>query len=128
MTANAIALASLLAALIAGVLISVRSSWRPGEGALVALIIAVLFGAGTVVPIVTMGPLGFWAEHMSDAWGVQIWADLLIALISALFLLVPRARAAGISPLPWFVLIAASGSIGLLLMMARILFNERQLA
>ncbi len=74
--------------------------------------------------IAALGPLGFWPEHVSDQWSVQIWFDLLCAIGTAWALLAPRARAVELSPWPWLVLIAATGSIGLLAMLARVLHRE----
>ncbi|MFM5895375.1 MAG: hypothetical protein ACKOQM_13205 [Novosphingobium sp.] len=70
------------------------------------------------------GPLGFWPNHTANAWGNQVWFDLLLAIGTAWALLLPRARAVGMRPLPWLVLIACSGSIGLLAMVARCLILE----
>ena len=88
-----------------------------------ALLAAALF-AYSLWPVLTMGPLGFWPEHVSDPWSVQIWFDLLCAIGVGWALLAPRARAAGIVPWPWLALIAATGSIGLLAMLARVLYRE----
>jgi hypothetical protein len=95
-----------------------RQWWEP------ALLCAAFLGFSLYV-MMTAGPLGFWPEHVSDNWGNQIFIDLLIAASTTFALLVPRARAAGMKPLPWFVLIACTGSIGLLAMVARCLFLER---
>jgi hypothetical protein len=70
------------------------------------------------------GPVGFWPNHTANAWGNQVWFDLLLAIGTAWALLLPRARAVGMRPLPWLVLIVASGSIGLLAMAARCLMLE----
>jgi hypothetical protein len=86
--------------------------------------LATVFLGYSLWPIVTMGPLGFWPEHVSDPWSVQIWFDLLGAAGVGWAVLAPRARTAGISPWPWLVLILALGSIGLLTMLARVLHRE----
>ena len=88
-----------------------------------ALLCAAFF-AYSLWPILTMGPLGFWNEHVRNLWGVQIWFDLLCAIGVGWALLAPRARAAGMVPWPWLALIAATGSIGLLAMAARVLYRE----
>lgn len=72
------------------------------------------------------GALGFWPEHIRHLWGNQIWFDLLLAASTALFLLIPKARAAGINPLPWAILTVATGSIGLLAFLAFVLWKESQ--
>lgn len=99
---------------------SPRSAW-----AIVAAISAVFFGF-SIYAIVTEGLLGFWTEHIRNAWGNQIWFDLLLAASVAFAFLVPRARAVGMEPLRWFALIACTGSIGILAMAARCLFLERR--
>ena len=72
------------------------------------------------------GVAAVWVEHTRNAWGNQIWFDLLMAAGLALALLVPRARAAGMHPLPWLFIVAASGSIGLYAMLARCMFLEQR--
>ncbi|MDE2487387.1 MAG: hypothetical protein KGO51_08315 [Alphaproteobacteria bacterium] len=67
-----------------------------------------------------------WVEHTRNAWGNQIWFDLLLATGLAMVLLFPRARAVGMHPLPWFLLVAASGSVGLYAMLARCMFLEER--
>ncbi len=89
---------------------------------------AALFLAWSVFTVVREGPLGFWPNHTANAWGNQVWFDLLLAIGCALALLLPRARAVGMRPLPWLVLIVCTGSIGLLTMFARCLFLENRRA
>ena len=90
----------------------------------VPAVLAAAFFAYSLWPVLTIGPLGFWPEHVSDPWSVQIWFDLLCAIGVGWALLAPRARAAGMVPWPWLALIAATGSIGLLAMVARVLYRE----
>ena len=71
------------------------------------------------------GALGFWPEHIDGLWGNQIWFDLLICASSAFFLAIPRLRVAGMRPLPWFIAIVATGGIGVLAMIARLMLLER---
>jgi len=66
-----------------------------------------------------------WANHVSNFWGVQVWWDLLIAASLALFFIAPRARAQGMNVLPWALFVAATASIGLLAMVARLFYLER---
>ncbi|PKP63066.1 MAG: hypothetical protein CVT87_04755, partial [Alphaproteobacteria bacterium HGW-Alphaproteobacteria-9] len=54
--------------------------------------------------------------------------DLLISLTIALFLIVPRARAAGMNVPLWTLFIVATASIGLAAMCARLFWLERQAA
>lgn len=90
-----------------------------------AALIGTAFLAYSLIPVLREGPLGFVAKHLQDWWGVQIWLDLLCAFGIGWLFFVPRARAAGMSPLPWLVLILASGSIGFLAAVARLLWLER---
>ena len=83
-----------------------------------------LFLAWSLFAIVTDGPLGFWTEHSRNAWGNQIWFDLLLAITAAWTLIVPRAKVANMRVLPWLALILLTGSIGLLAMLSRVLYLE----
>ncbi|MFO1240430.1 MAG: hypothetical protein U1E64_08780 [Sphingomonadaceae bacterium] len=71
---------------------------------------------------------GVWVEHTRNAWGNQIWFDLLLALGTGWALLQPRMRAVGMRPWPWLALLLATGSVGLLAMLARCLFLEERVA
>ena len=90
----------------------------------VPAVLCAAFFAYSLWPVLTLGPLGFWNEHVRNLWGVQIWFDLLCAIGVGWALLAPRARAAGMTPWPWLALIAATGSIGLLAMLARVFYHE----
>ncbi len=83
---------------------------------------ALLFFLFSLNAVSAEGPLGFWTEHTRNLWGNQIWLDLLLAIGIGWFLVVPQAKALGMRPLPWLVLIACTGSIGLLAMTARLLY------
>ena len=99
----------------------------PGLWWIPALLSAAFF-VGSLSVIATGGVLGFWAEHTRNDWNNQIFIDLLLCAACAYLLLLTRARAVSMKVLPWFVLIAATGSIGLLAMIARLLFLERRAA
>jgi hypothetical protein len=100
---------------------------RPGGWQLPAVLSAV-FLAFSLWVVAREGPLGFWTLHSANGWGVQVWTDLLMAAATALFLLLPRARAVGMRGGLWIVLVACTGSIGLLAMLARCLFLEARRA
>lgn len=72
--------------------------------------------------VASEGALGFWPEHTRNFWANQIWLDLLLAVGIGWFLLVPQAKALGMRPVPWLALVASTGSIGLLAMLARLLY------
>lgn len=101
---------------------------RPGEVGhwQVPALLAVVFFAGSLIPIRTGGALGFWGEHTRNDWNNQIFLDLLLCAGCAHFLLLERARAVSMRMLLWFLAIAALGSIGLLAMVARVPFLEEK--
>ncbi len=85
--------------------------------------LSLLFLLFSIQAIMTEGLFGFWAEHTTrNLWGNQIWLDLLLALGIGWCLIVPQAQAIGMRPIPWFILIVCTGSIGCLAMMARLLY------
>ncbi len=115
-----VALVGALGALAAGLGISLHTprTW------LVPAVASGLFAVGSVVAVVREGPTGFWPVHTVNAWGNQVWFDLLLAVLVAWFLLQPRMRAQGMAPLPWLALVFATGSIGLLAVLARLMYVE----
>lgn len=115
-TAGAVAVGALVAA--SAIRPPLRPPWQ------VPVVFAVAFAAISAWAVVAEGPVGFWAEHTRNRWGVQIWCDLLLALSIAWLALLPRLRAAGMRPWPWLVLVLALGSIGVLLTLARLLARE----
>jgi hypothetical protein len=84
------------------------------------------FGAFTAVTIAQDGVVQVWTNHTQNFWGVQVWWDLLFAVGIAAFFIAPRARAAGMNLLPWLLFVAATASIGLLAMIARLFWLERR--
>ena len=88
--------------------------------------LSALFLAWSVFALVSEGLSGVWLEHSRNAWGNQIWFDLLLAIGTGWALLLPRARAAGMQAWPWLALIVCTGSVGLLAMFARCLFLENR--
>ncbi|HRK17623.1 MAG TPA: hypothetical protein PK970_01590 [Hyphomicrobiaceae bacterium] len=72
------------------------------------------------------GVTGFWPEHTRNLWGNQIWFDLLLAATIGWWLILPRARAVGMQTWGWLVAVLATGSIGFLAMLARVLFLEER--
>lgn len=100
---------------------------RTGGGWLLPACAAAGFLLWSLVAAVREGATGFWSEHTRNLWGNQIWFDLLFAAAAALAFMLPRARALGMRPLPWTLLVLSTGSIGLLAMVARIRFLEEKL-
>lgn len=83
------------------------------------------FGAFTALQIGQEGVIGFYTNHTRNMTGLQVWWDLIMCALIALFLIAPRARAAGMNVLPWALLVGATASIGLLAMCARLFWLER---
>ncbi len=91
--------------------------------------LSLLFLLFSLHTIMTEGLFGFWTEHTTrNFWGNQIWFDLLMALGIGWFLAVPQAKAIGMRPLPWLILIVFTGSIGFAAMMARLLYVQGHIA
>lgn len=100
---------------------NVRASPEPSRGRWkIPAGLAIAFLAFTIVAIWTGGPFGFLDELTRTWWSSQIWFDLLLAISIALCWMIPQARALGMWTGWWLVLVAASGSIGLLAMLARL--------
>jgi hypothetical protein len=104
--------------------LAARPASNRGGSWLVPAAFAAAFLGWSLYTVAMEGPVGFWPNHTANAWSNQVWFDLLMAIGTAWALLLPRARAVGMRPLPWLVLIVASGSIGLLAMTARCLMLE----
>ncbi len=82
------------------------------------------FFAFMVVTVAKEGPFGFWADHTACMWGNQIWYDLLLAGALAFGALGKEASELGLNKPLWALATAASGSVGLLAMKARILYLQ----
>ncbi|MBK9432149.1 MAG: hypothetical protein IPN50_06960 [Sphingomonadales bacterium] len=72
------------------------------------------------------GLMQFWFNHVANLAGNQVWFDLLIAVSISFYLIVPRARAVGMKPLPWGIAVFATASVALLPMVARLLWLEKR--
>lgn len=118
-----VALGLFLAAIAAPVFLP-RLADRPGRLWPLPLVASVLFLLWTLHALAEGGLGGVWAEHVRNAWGNQVWFDLLMAVGLAWVLLLPRIKRAGMRPLPWLLAVAATGCIGLYLMLARCLYLE----
>lgn len=91
-------------------------------------VLSLLFLIFSLQTVASEGVLGFWTEHTRNLWGNQIWFDLLLATGIGWFLVMPQAKSLGIRPLPWLLLIACTGSIGFLAMIARLLYLRERFA
>ena len=83
------------------------------------------FAGFSAITLYREGVVQVWSNHTANLWGVQVWWDLLLATGTALFLILPRARAAGMAVLPWTAFVTLTASIGLLAMAARLFWLER---
>ncbi|NES86263.1 MAG: DUF2834 domain-containing protein [Moorea sp. SIO2B7] len=84
--------------------------------------LSLLFLLFSVQTVTNGGMFGFWTEHTRNLWGNQIWLDLLLAFGIGWSFAVPEAKTLGMRPIPWLVLILSTGSVGLLAMLARLLY------
>lgn len=114
-----------LAFAVAAILFIALRPGAPGNAVLAGALSAG-FAAFSAVTIATEGVLPVVLNHTANLWGVQVWYDLLFSLSVALFLILPRARAQGMSIAPWVLFILATASIGLLAMCARLFWLEQQ--
>ncbi len=86
--------------------------------------LSALFVAWTAYTIATEGVLLVWTNHSTNAWGNQVWFDLLLAVSISFAALAPMAKRQGMALLPWALFVISTASIGLLAMLARILYLE----
>lgn len=120
-------LALALGGLVFGVAAILTIAARPGApgSAMLAGALSAGFAAFSAVTIATEGLLPVILNHTTNLWGVQVWWDLLFSLGVATFLILPRARAAGMNLPLWIAFILATASIGLLAMAARLFWLEQ---
>lgn len=114
--------AGLIAALAA--LVYISTTHRQTGSAVLAATLSGLFAGYSVVTVLREGVLQVWTNHTTNLWGVQVWWDLLFAVGIAAFFIAPRARAQGMAVVPWLLFVAATASIGLLAMVARLFWLE----
>lgn len=115
-----------IAALMLFLLTTVREGLSPSRGWHFAALVCAAFLAWSLYTVAAEGPLGFWPNHTVNAWGNQVWFDLLIAIAIGWSLLLPRARVAGMRIWLWLALICATGCIGLAAMFARCRYLENR--
>lgn len=102
---------------------------KPTTGsAIIAAMLCAGFAAYTGVQIWHEGVMLFWENHTQNLTGIQVWWDLVMAVVTALFFIAPRARDAGMNVPVWTLLVVATASIGLLAMVARLFWLESQSA
>jgi hypothetical protein len=106
-------------------LLTILMGKRETGNAIAAAMLAAGFGAFTAVQIGQEGVIGFYINHTQNLTGLQVWWDLVMCAMIALFFIVPRARKVGMNIVPWALLVACTASIGLLAMCARLFWLER---
>ncbi|WP_448660187.1 hypothetical protein ACPVPU_06670 [Sphingomonas sp. CJ99] len=115
-------------AILAPVILISAVRRSPARPVLAVALTGIAFAAFSAITFLSDGLVQFWLNHTTTLAGNQVWFDLLIAVAMAFFLMVPRARAVGMNPLPWGIAVAATASIALLPMLARLLWLERSAA
>lgn len=106
-------------------LLTILLGKRDTGNAAIAAMLAAGFGAFTAVQIGQEGVVGFYTNHTQNLTGLQVWWDLVMCAMIALFFIAPRARKAGMNVVPWALLVGSTASIGLLAMCARLFWLER---
>lgn len=101
---------------------AVKADSQIPNGWIVPAFLCAFFLAFSVYAVIAEGPLGFWTEHVRNYWGNQIWLDLLFAASIGWYFAVPEARALGMRPQIWLILITGTGCIGFLAMVSRLLY------
>lgn len=109
-------------------LLTILTANRESGNALAAALLAAGFGAFTAVQIGREGVIGFYLNHTQSLTGLQVWWDLIMCAMIALFFVAPRARKQGMNILPWAILVGTTASIGLLAMCARLFWLEQAAA
>lgn len=106
-------------------LLTILMGKRETGNAVAAAALAGGFGAFTAVQIGQEGVVGFFTNHTQNLTGLQVWWDLVMCTMIALFFIAPRARKVGMNIVPWALLVACTASIGLLTMCVRLFWLER---
>lgn len=119
-----------LAALVGGLiaLLTILMAKRETGNAMLAAMLCAGFAAFTAVQIGQEGVVGFFTNHSQDLTGLQVWWDLIMCALIALFFIAPRARRQGMNVPLWALFAGTTASIGLLAMCARLFWLERQAA
>ena len=114
------------AGLIAGAiaLVSILVNKSGAGNALIAASLSAGFAAFTAVQIWQDGVMMFWTNHSQNLTGTQVWWDLIICAMVALFFAAPRARKVGMNVPLWALFVGCTASIGLLAMIARLFWLE----
>jgi len=90
------------------------------------LLIAVFaaFTIYTTIVVIDHGYTGFLELALAGGWGAQMFIDLVIALLLFSIWMFPDARERGIPPVPYFLLILFTGSVGALAYLVHRMLKE----
>lgn len=80
----------------------------------VALVLFVAFTVYSVEVAIVHGPLGFLSVHEQGGWNMQVFLDLVLAILGFNVLAAPDAKRLGITHWPYFVATLLVGSVGML--------------
>ena len=124
-----IALAGFAVAAAAMLLVTQTKERRVSASAWLVPVVAVVpFAVWTGIAVAGEGIAALLPALAGSDWRLQVWFDRLMSVTAAFFLLQNRARAAGMKSELWVLFVIFTGSIGLLLMLARTLYLERKAA
>lgn len=121
-----LALAGFAAAAITALLVTQSKHRADWPAWAVPACVAVPFIALTGLAFAREGAASLWSMLTGSLWGLQLWYGFILSVAAGFFLLQNRARAAGMKSEVWVLLVIFTGGIGLLLMLARTLYLERQ--
>jgi len=121
-----VALAGYVVAVVTALVITQTKQRVSWPGWLVPAAIVIPFAALTGFAIAREGLFAFWPVQTDSLWGTQVWLNLVISVTAAFLFLQNRARAVGMKSEVWVLVVVFTGSIGLLLMLARMLHLERR--
>lgn len=100
---------------------------KPTTGnAMIAAVLCAVFSVYTAIQITSEGVMMFFTNHTGNLTGIQVWWDLVMCVIIALFFIAPRARTVGMNVPLWALFVGSTASIGLLAMVARMFWLEQQ--
>ncbi|WP_379920981.1 hypothetical protein [Erythrobacter sp. R86502] len=125
MTPNEILWFAIIAAGLVALIIMLTGRRETGNPVAAALLFCA-FSAFTALQLTQEGLIGFYINHTQNLSGLQVWWDLIVCTLIALFFILPRARAQGMNVVLWAIFVVTAASIGLLAMCARLFWLERR--
>ena len=127
MTLTEILWFAIIAAGLVALIIMLTGQRETGNPVAAALLFCA-FSAFTALQLTRERLIGFYINHTQNLSGLQVWWDLIMCALIALFFVVPRARAQGMNVVLWAVFVGTTASIGLLAMCAHLFWLERRAA